>query len=500
MREAIFSALKPVRDRQRFNLLVRTTLWGLLAGALAGIVAGALRLTGVWAVSSAAALGIPVLGAAAGYMAGWIISRRWHDAAAAVDTHYQFKDRAVSALDFLAKNECGPMHELQIADTAEHLRQIDPRQVVLTRTPRRLAVGALCLCGAAALTLFWPLALPVVEGAPAPAPEHIVAEAMKIQDSLIELEKVAERGDDQKLAQLVADLKKIAEELTQPGVDEREALAKLSEMVAAVRSQMSQFNIAAMEAQMQSLGNALASAQAFEGAGKALMEAKLEKAAQELDKIDDPMLERKEAKTVEEKLKQVAKAASQAGMGSLSAAVSELADDLKGGGGKVNKGAVKELSKEIGNEARKRKVAELLRKELDLLADSKCNCSSSSNSLVKGQNPQKSTSPTNTFGMGTAGLSEGEKTKLQSQRKQESITGTQGDGPSDMETESSPEAKQLASRGYKEAYQKYRKESEAVLDSEPIPLGQRQLIRNYFELIRPQSGDANDKQALPNPK
>ena len=27
--------------------------------------------------------------------------------------------------------------------------------------------------------------------------------------------------------------------------------------------------------------------------------------------------------------------------------------------------------------------------------------------------------------------------------------------------------------------------SEAVLESEPIPLGQRQTIRKYFELIRP---------------
>jgi hypothetical protein len=28
-----------------------------------------------------------------------------------------------------------------------------------------------------------------------------------------------------------------------------------------------------------------------------------------------------------------------------------------------------------------------------------------------------------------------------------------------------------------------------VLDSEPIPLGHRQTIRRYFELIRPEQGD-----------
>ena len=55
--------------------------------------------------------------------------------------------------------------------------------------------------------------------------------------------------------------------------------------------------------------------------------------------------------------------------------------------------------------------------------------------------------------------------------------------------------RQHASRGYREAYQKYRKMSEAVLEGEAIPLGQRQMIRKYFELIRPQNGDLPDKPA-----
>ena len=44
-------------------------------------------------------------------------------------------------------------------------------------------------------------------------------------------------------------------------------------------------------------------------------------------------------------------------------------------------------------------------------------------------------------------------------------------------------------------YQKYRKMTEAALNSEPIPLGHRQTIRRYFELIRPQGDEA--KQADP---
>ena len=49
-----------------------------------------------------------------------------------------------------------------------------------------------------------------------------------------------------------------------------------------------------------------------------------------------------------------------------------------------------------------------------------------------------------------------------------------------------------AKRGYRDAYKAYKKQSDAVLESEPIPLGQRQTIRRYFELIRPQNGDSDE--------
>jgi hypothetical protein len=40
--------------------------------------------------------------------------------------------------------------------------------------------------------------------------------------------------------------------------------------------------------------------------------------------------------------------------------------------------------------------------------------------------------------------------------------------------------------------------SDTVLDSKPIPLGHGQTIRRYFELIRPQISDMNEKKAASN--
>jgi hypothetical protein len=58
-----------------------------------------------------------------------------------------------------------------------------------------------------------------------------------------------------------------------------------------------------------------------------------------------------------------------------------------------------------------------------------------------------------------------------------------------METVRSTEGREQAGRTYRDVYEKYQKESQAVLDSEPIPLGHRETIRRYFELIRPQKAE-----------
>jgi hypothetical protein len=489
MTSAVHSALAPVRHRQRLLAAVRATAYGTLAGSVAGI---AVALT-QWAMTgdvSGWVAAVIAAGPLAGLVVGLACRRPWGQAAAAVDAHYQLKDRSATALEFLAKPDAGDLHHLQIADTLSHLGGMDPDRVVPMRTPRVLPYALAALVVAAVL----PFALPRASEASATPPEplaQVVAEAEKIQESLQELEEVAEQEESKELKELVTKLKEQVEEMKQPGVDEREALAKLSEMQSAIQAQMAQFNVAVVDGQLASLGAAMSAATALEGAGKALQEAKLDKAAQELEKLEDPQLDRKEQKAVEEKLREVSKKMGEAGLGSLSSAVSDFAENIKGGkNAKVSK-ASKVLAREVKSQARRKKINALLMGQLDDLNESKCNCQA--NSLVTGKKPQKSMSPSSSFGMTTSGNVEGQRTSLLSQRKQETITGTPGEGPSETETTASPEARQQAGRGYQEKYAKYKKMSDAVLDSEPIPLGQRQMIRKYFELIRPANGELPDK-------
>ena len=76
------------------------------------------------------------------------------------------------------------------------------------------------------------------------------------------------------------------EELKQPEVDLREALAKLSEMEASLQQQQSQYNVEVADAQLAAVGEALSLAEPLAAAGKALSGGQFDKAAEELAKAE----------------------------------------------------------------------------------------------------------------------------------------------------------------------------------------------------------------------
>ena len=184
--------------------------------------------------------------------------------------------------------------------------------------------------------------------------EKLAALEKKLSDTVQDLEDDKANEEKKGLKELLEKLMQKIEELTQPGTDEKEALAKLSEMQADVQALANELNVAALDGQLSSLGTALAASSAFEGAGKALQEGKLEKAAKELEKLDEVKLTPKEAKALEEKLKQLSKQMGEAGQGSMGDAVGELADGLKGGKGKVGK-ATRNLAKKVNNAVKRKK-------------------------------------------------------------------------------------------------------------------------------------------------
>ena len=314
----------------------------------------------------------------------------------------------------------------------------------------------------------------------------MLAAADQAEESVEGLQEAAKKGNDPKLKELVQKLAETIQDMKLPGVDTKEALAKLSEMQAAIATQQAQFNVGLVDAQMQALGEAMASTQALEGAGQALQQGKYDKAAEQLEKVE-PKFDRKETKTLKERLAQAAKAMEDAGLSELSTATTELLESLDDEASA--QGACKKLGNLARGQGRRKRITDLLTLATNALSECKGNCNK--NSTAKGKLRKKSETPTSNWGMGTSGNTDGDQTKLDSVRKREQVQGQMGEGASETETTHMPEGRQTAARTYREQYQKYRRMTEAALNSEPIPLGQRQTIRRYFELIRPQGDEAD---------
>jgi len=487
MGDRILERLEPVRRRQLRLEVFRDAVLGLLASSLAGVILGVWRWQGAGAVAGwavAILLAGPVLGA----LVGLALGRSAKAAAAATDEHYRLKDRTVSAVDFLRRGEQSPLFELQLADAEEHLQSLDPRQIAPLRLPAAMPYAVAASILALGL-LLWPRATPVQAKTPDPL-ENVVAAAEQAEESLAALEEAAKKENDPKLKELVQKLNETIKEMKLPGVDTKEALAKLSDMQAAIAAQQAQFNVGLVDAQMQALGEAMASTQALDGAGQALQQGKYDKAALELEQAE-PKFDRKEAKTLKEKLAQAAKAMQEAGLTDMSTATTELSESLEDEN--TAAGACKKLGNLARSQGRRKRIRDLLALSSNALSECKGNCNKPNTAKIRMR--KKSDKPTSNWGMGISGNVDGERTKLDAARKREQVQGQMGEGDSETETTHMPEGRQTASRSYKEQYQKYRRMTEAALNSEPIPLGHRQTIRRYFELIRPQNDEAEKAQA-----
>src|SRR5436309_6779549 len=149
MGKAIQLRLDPVRRRQQQLRALTCAAAGLFASATALLLVAAIRWIVGWEAPSAVMVGLALAAPALGYVAGALWRRDWRDAAIAVDAHYGFKDRVLTALDFLAKSNGTRVHRLAVDDALQHLDRLDACQVSPMDTPRVLpcAVGAFGAAG-----------------------------------------------------------------------------------------------------------------------------------------------------------------------------------------------------------------------------------------------------------------------------------------------------------------------------------------------------------------
>jgi hypothetical protein len=236
------------------------------------------------------------------------------------------------------------------------------------------------------------------------------------------------------------------------------------------------------------IGSVLSLSESLAAAGQAITGGELEKAAKELENSELPVMDRKTEKAVTEKLEQIQQNSGQnSRMKSLKEAAGNLAQGLSASNRNRFQDGLNSLAGECRSQSRRKKLSDLLRKQCQCLSECKSQCEgecrNQSDSKKKGGN---------NAGKGTAGDPAGEKTaKLKSAKDMHLQGQDSGNGDSDTETETSPENEQEAVRQYQQQAKKYESLSESVLESESIPLGHRQTIRRYFEMIRPQGKEVD---------
>lgn len=488
----IHARVQAVRSRLQKQWVWQCMSIGLLFSGAMGTAMGLIRFvipgypSWVWIAASV------LCGPAIGYLFAIFTARSFRNAAVAIDQRYGLKDRIETAIGFLKSPTDAPLKRLQIADAEAHALSVNPEKVVPMNAPRSWK-WAMMLASCAMILAF--VTAPKTEVLAGNAPNQtILSQAARVDAGLEELREIQEEQQSPEIEKLLKELAFKVEEMKQPGMDPKEALAKLSEMESSLQQMQKQVADPAAESQLQEIGKALSLAESMASAGNAMSKGEMEKAAEELAKLELPELDRQTEKAISEKLDQLQQ---NSGEGQkrqqMKDALAQLGQGLSQGDRSKFKDGTNGLASECKKQGQRKKLTDFLRKQCQCLSECKGECENE----CKNQAESKKKGGEKA-GLARSGNDPGDKTARMKTSPSLNITGQDsGQGEVDIETTTAPEQEQEAIRQYRQNAGKFEAMSESVLETESIPLGHRQTIRKYFEMIRPQNNetDAADKRA-----
>ena len=371
--------MQQIRERVRevHNRRQRQWIWhclslGLVTSSVVGCLASIARLTSEGSFSIFWVFGIVAAGPIIGLIFALVRPCRIHQAAVAIDQSCGLKDRVGTAVDFLNQKADSPIHQLQIADAEEQIASIKPEKVAPIVAPRSWAAGLIFAALALVIGIF---SGPSKEVVAAPiANAVVVGQAERIENSLEQLKQFNKEDLDPEIEKLLKELAEKIEELKQTDTDPKEALAKLSEMEAALLEQQDKMDQQDVEASLQEIGKAISLDESLKAAGTAMAESKLEEASEELKKLDLPKMDQKTEKAIKEKLAKAMQNSSEGAQKQLKSAVTKMSEGMcSGDRSKFQEGA-EGLAGECKKQGRRKKLSDLLRKQCQCLSECKGEC------------------------------------------------------------------------------------------------------------------------------
>lgn len=482
--------------------LVRKRMWlasvidgltsGLLIGVAVAIVFAVARATMLPSSHWGWALAISGIGGLIGLFIGASRGRSEQSAARLIDKHFDLKDRSITTLEFLSVKEDASdpglaAKHLQIEEANTHLKTVDATQCVPIEPwnrPLRWAAGL--AAGMLAILALTGGGVQQVDAKPVLALAS--QQSLELRESMLpELEELAKEHEDPEIEKLLEELREKVDEMETEALDESDLMATLSEMERSLAEAREAMQLEMTDATMQALAAAIKPSDQLQQAAKAMESQDYEKASEELESVDPSKIGDKQRRAVADNLKKMVSKLSQGKNGQLSESISQLAEGLSNKNMKECKACLSKLASQCKKQGECKKIGQCMSSQLNRLSECKGQCRGQCQSNIA----KKSNSPSTKAGIASSGQPLGDKaTSLDGTRKEEQLTGVQGEGPSETEITQAPEGEQDAARAYAGKYNEFRRKAEAVLDSEPLPMGVRETVRTYFEKIRPNNDEA----------
>ena len=421
-----------------------------------------------------------------------------YEAARAIDVDASLKERVVSGLEQIQRKTNETLTTLQLQDTSKRLQAVPIKQIARYAMPREtkyIAIVAIFLITFSFIEFFAPSATSTeIDFSP-----EIAAEAETLLKHIEEVKKEAEQNEDQELKEILKEIEERTLELKKPQIAPKDALARMTELSALLKTKVNPLKMAQQEELMKGLGQQFIGNPILGEFGQRLKKGDYQKAADKLDKVakDVPKFDQEKRQNLSDELKRAGKSLKDTDLNGLGGKLSKAGKAIEGKDAEGTQQNLNASSKQIRNfdllKSRNQKLAQLLSECEACKAGIAKACNAKGNK--KGINPAKgltnslSNNPNQGIGSKTSNAQQGQLTSLDSTLNLEKITGVQGEGNSNVETTKTSAEGQESVTSYKDAYMKYQKLSEDALIQEQIPLGYKFYVKRYFESIKPTNAE-----------
>ena len=488
--DLILSKIRQVRSRLTVQRYFQTLARFLFYGSLACVP--------VLLVDSLTAFNIPrvaLLWVALGIALIALVVRlirpvSLYDAARSIDMGAALKDRVVSGLEQIQRQTHETLTTLQLQDTSNRLQAVPVTQVARYSVPRETKFVALIAVFLVTLSFVEFFAPPAISTEIDLSPQ-IAAEAETLLKQIAEAKKDAEQDEDQELEEILKEIEERTLELKKPQIAPKEALARMTELSALLKTKIDPDKMARQEELMRGLGQQFIGNPYLGEFGQQLKRGDYQQAATNLDKVAKkvPKFDKEKRQNISDVLKRGGKNLQNTDFDGLGSELSGAGEALDAGDTEGTRVRLRKSSRKIRDfgllKKRNWRLAKLLSDCQACKAGIAAACRGTGINTAKGLTNLQSISPNKGIGNKTSASQLGELTSLDSALNLTRITGVQGDGASAVQTvASSPEGQQSAV-SYKDAYTKYQKLSEDALTQEQIPLGYKFYVKRYFESIKP---------------